>query len=97
LNGLREILPLNGGKTAVIGDFNQRIPRKYTRQDVFDLMIDTFAGFDFATAGIIQPIGKLSIDHLCTQGINGRLSVTSINNVADGVTLSDHFGLLVDV
>ncbi len=95
LNGLREILPLNGGKTAVIGDFNQRIPRKYTRQDIFDLMVETFADFDFATAGIIQPVGKLSIDHLCTKNMGDSLSVESVNNVEGGVRLSDHFGLSV--
>ncbi len=97
LNGLQKILPLGSDKTAVMGDFNQRIPRKYTRRDVFDLMSETFDSFNFETMGIIQPINKLSIDHLCAKNMGGSLLVESINNFRGGVRLSDHFGLLVDM
>lgn len=97
LNGLQKVLPLGDGKTAIMGDFNQRIPRKYTKQDVFDLMAEIFDDFAFATKGVIQPINKLSIDHLCTKNMGDCLSVKSINNFVSGVRLSDHFGLLIDI
>ena len=97
LNGLQKILPLGSDKTAVMGDFNQRLPRKYTKQAVFELMVKTFDGFNFVTKGVIQPIGKLSIDHLCTKNMGDSFSIESINNFAGGIRLSDHFGLSVIV
>lgn len=97
LNGLGEILPSGGGKTAVMGDFNQRIPRKYTRQDAFDLMVGIFDEFRFETKGDIQPINKLTIDHLCTKNTGDCLSVEAISNFQDDIRLSDHFGLSIEI
>jgi len=45
LQGLQEIFSQQDNQTFVMGDFNQRIPRKYSRQDVYDLMMKTFEDF----------------------------------------------------
>ena len=97
LNGLQNILSNIQHSTFVMGDFNQRIPKKYSRQDVYDLMINIFKDFRIETKNSIQPINKLSIDHLCTKHTTKALSIESINNYKDDVRLSDHFGLIINI
>jgi len=93
LKGLKDVFTQRQDKTFVMGDFNQRIPRKYSRQDVYDLMMETFEDFTIETQNNIQPIDKLSIDHFASKDSSRCLSIESINNLQDGVRLSDHFGL----
>ena len=95
LTELKSILPNLNEQILVMGDFNQRIPKKYSRNDVYDLMLNTFQNFNIETKNNIQPINKLSIDHLCTKSIEKILSIESISNFKDEVRLSDHFGLLI--
>jgi hypothetical protein len=97
LNGLQNILPKFDNQTLVMGDFNQRIPKKYSRQDVYDLMLNTFNDFNIETQNNIQPIDKLSIDHLCTKNTNKVVSIESISNFKNDVRLSDHFGLVINI
>jgi len=97
LNGLKNNLKNINNQTFVMGDFNQRIPKKYSRLDVYDLMLKTFKDFNIETKNNIQPIDKLSIDHLCTKYTNKVLSIESISNFQGDVRLSDHFGLVVNI
>jgi exonuclease III len=97
LEGLQNILSNLIGKTLVMGDFNQRIPKKYSRKDAYNLMLKTFKDFSFETKDIIQPVDKQSIDHLCTKNIAKVLTIESIDNVQDDVRLSDHFGLIIEI
>ncbi len=97
LEGLGDILPNLEQKTLVMGDFNQRIPRGYSRKDAYDLMLKTFNDFSFATKDNIQPIGKQSIDHLCTKNMGKIHFVESIDNIHNNVKLSDHFGLIIEI
>ncbi len=97
LNGLKKVLSIKEKKTFVMGDFNQRIPKKYSRQDVYDLMLDTFKDFNIETTGRIQQIDKLSIDHFCSKNSKKCLSIESISNYQNNVRLSDHFGLNISI
>ena len=97
LEGLQNILSHLTEKTLVMGDFNQRVPKKYSRKDAYDLMLKTFEDFTFETKDIIQPINKQSIDHLCTKNIAKVLSIKSIDNIQNDVRLSDHFGLIIEL
>jgi len=97
LEGLQNILSGLTEKTLVMGDFNQRIPKKYSRKDAYDLMLKTFEDFIFETKDIIQPINKQSIDHLCTKNIAKVISIKSIDNIQNDVRLSDHFGLIIEL
>ena len=49
LKSLQKVLTSKNNTTFVMGDFNQRIPKKYSRQDVYDLMLETFQDFNIAT------------------------------------------------
>ena len=95
LKGLQSVLIQKQNKTFVMGDFNQRIPKKYSRQDVYDLMLKTFEDFTIETQNNIQPIDKLSIDHFASKNSEKCELIESIDNIQDGVRLSDHFGLKI--
>lgn len=97
LKSLQTVLSVKNNTTFVMGDFNQRIPRKYSRQDVYDLMIKTFQYFNIETKNNIQPIDKLSIDHFCSKHSNKVLSIESISNYKGNIKLSDHFGLSINI
>jgi hypothetical protein len=60
-------------------------------------MLKTFEDFNIETQNNIQPIDKLSIDHLCTKNVDKILSIESISNFKDDIRLSDHFGLVVNI
>ena len=51
-------------KTVVLGDFNQRIPRRRQPVSVYRAMRDAFSGFCFATAGELAGTAEGSIDHI---------------------------------
>ena len=97
LRGLQQVLNQKENKTFVMGDFNQRVPRKYSRQDVYNAMIETFEDFTIETQNNIQPIDKLAIDHFASKNSSKCISIESIDNVQDGVRLSDHFGLSINI
>ena len=51
-------------RTVVLGDFNQRIPRRRQPVGVYRAMRDAFSGFCFATAGELAGTVEGSIDHI---------------------------------
>ncbi len=83
---------------CVVGDFNQRIPRRRQPKDVYNLLLDTFVhGYTLATAGIKDEQGRLLIDHIA---VGRRLSLRIKNlipkKLAPGLPLSDHVGVLAN-
>ena len=96
LAGLRRIVAERGARTLVIGDFNQRIPRRYSPPDVFAALEAALGAFRVATVGAIAPIGKAAIDHVAHSADLSAHTVTGLSNLAsDGRAISDHFGLAV--
>ena len=81
-------------RSVVLGDFNQRIPRTRVPHRVHGALLRAFDGFEFATKGKL-PGGLRAIDHIAhTPDLT--LSPGSIKvwpKFADGVELSDHFGV----
>jgi len=99
LCGLAGILKGVDGSTVVLGDFNQRIPRKRTPLNVHEALQATFNGrLEFATTGLIQKIDKQTIDHVTHTSDFIASKVWSIDNIgSDGRELSDHFGVVLDL
>jgi exonuclease III len=99
LSGLDRILAgRNEDKRAiVVGDFNQRIPRSRTPIDVHESLIGTFnREFSICTAGVIEEVDSLAIDHVAhtpSLQFRNRWAIPRISS--GGVRLSDHFGLVV--
>lgn len=98
LDGLGEVLRASQGPSMVMGDFNQRIPRKYSPEDVYHKLVDTFEpDYSIATSGEIQGLEKQAIDHLAISNSVQVNSIVGIPAVDNGQRLSDHDGLVIDI
>ncbi|MEO9969674.1 MAG: endonuclease/exonuclease/phosphatase family protein [Hyphomonadaceae bacterium] len=82
----------------VVGDFNQRIPRKYGSREAYDLLMQALDPFEIITRGELAPLGELTIDHI---GLNGGFRAARIEARSrfghDGRPRSDHFGIFAEV
>ncbi len=97
LSGLRKQLESCVKPSIVLGDYNQRIPKKYSNSTVFESLLNTFENHKVYSKGIIYPIEKQSIDHISIQKkLAVNMSIKSIDNIQSGIRVSDHFGLLVN-
>lgn len=97
LSALDRSLPPQPTRTVVLGDFNQRLPRKYQPQRVFDAINKVLLGrFTLATEGLVSPIERHAIDHICHSSDLCSDSLESVSNIRpDGGRISDHFGVRV--
>lgn len=95
LTGLDTILALGADRLLVMGDFNQRLPRNGQPQVVYDALSRvTSERLVTATAGMIFPMAKQTIDHICHSHDLRASEVEGISNLGpDGAQLSDHFGI----
>lgn len=99
LDGLAEFLrtPCDT-PTIILGDFNQRIPKKWQPQRMYDALVGAF-GPDLliATRGLTGPDGSLAIDHIA-HSVDLCVEIGPIfPAVHDGVKLSDHFGITAQI
>ena len=80
---------------VLVGDFNQRIPRKRVPVHVCEALQNALANrFHVLTAGIISPIEQQTIDHVAVTEQLKANWIQSISNIGpDGQKLSDHFGI----
>lgn len=85
------------GRTVLLGDFNQRIPRHRQPTHVYAALVDALGSrFEVATAGAILGAPGLTIDHLAATGDLHPAEVTYLSPVDKfGKAMSDHFGLKV--
>lgn len=90
-------LPAEPTNLVVLGDFNQRVPRRYQPQHVAYAPERTLLDrLELATVGEITGIGKQSIDHICHSHDLKVASVAGISKIRpDGRLISDHFGVSV--
>jgi len=101
LRGLARILATTREmqRVVVLGDYNQRLPRRHAPERVHAEFIAAFPPtLRCATTGVIAPLGRRSIDHLHH---GSDLAVVSVKGLcdtdADGRLLSDHFGIHVEL
>lgn len=86
-------------RTVVLGDFNQKIPKKgtFVPQYIHDALMHGFEGFQFATEGKLEDAPKPSIDHIAHSPDLVRKGIGIWPKKADdGKCLSDHFGVWCD-
>lgn len=97
LDALDEWLPASPKRTILVGDFNQRIPRLYQPEAVFQrLQSVVLSRFNLATDGTFDGAQKQSIDHICHSRDLVGLAPAEISNIGeDGRLISDHFGVTV--
>ncbi|WP_168068563.1 endonuclease/exonuclease/phosphatase family protein [Sphingomonas kaistensis] len=82
-------------RTVLLGDFNQRVPRKHQPSRVFKRLEEVLISrFELATAGALHPLRRQSIDHICVSKDLSPVEVSTIDNERPGGGLiSDHFGV----
>ena len=84
-------------RTIVLGDFNQRIPRKRVPVRVHEALQRAFVDFDFATEEVCVSGGSTLIDHVAHTSDLTRSSIGIWNReCAGGTRLSDHSGVWCD-
>lgn len=95
LRALNTRLPREPERAIALGDFNQRVPRKYQPAYVFEQLEHVILSrFRLATGGIMPGIEEQAIDHICLSHDLTLEGVEVLSNVApDGHLISDHFGL----
>ena len=101
LDGLELFLSSSVFETPVVllGDFNQRVPRKRSPITAYNRLMEvTGKQFSFLTSGHIATENALSIDHVCvSSALSGQLVRTFPKQTPDGINLSDHFGLALNL
>jgi endonuclease/exonuclease/phosphatase family metal-dependent hydrolase len=97
LNGLAEYLPADPQSLVLLGDFNQRVPRRYQPQHVAAALQRTVLDrLELATGGEIEGMGSQSIDHICHSSDLTAGSLAGISNIGpDNRLVSDHFGVSI--
>ena len=83
--------------SIVLGDFNQRIPSTWVPRDLRDKLNKAMSGTEIVTTGVVQPIGKAAIDHVAIGSAFLASEVQSISNLNGARSISDHFGVCVDL
>lgn len=84
-------------RTVVLGDFNQKIPRTWVPHRIYGALKQAFKGFEFSTEGELAGAPGLSIDHIAhTPDLTRRNIGIWPKESADGISLSDHFGVWGD-
>jgi len=80
--------------TVVLGDFNQRLPRKYQPASVHEELLRVFEPFELATTGDLTGAPGLAIDHIA-HSKDLRASQMGIWQKRSELDqrLSDHFGI----
>lgn len=101
LEGLRQIFSSGTDlkRTIVVGDYNQRIPPKYVPKKVSEALVSAlFSHFRIATDGIVPGLDYQLIDHLAyTPDFTVSLLQGWPKKTTDGIVLSDHDGVLVEL
>ena len=89
---LRSQLPAT--RLVVLGDFNQRIPRKWAPKAIYEELLQAFAGLKIATEGTLPGAPRQTIDHIAhSPDLTQRGVSVWLDKDAEG-RLSDHLGVL---
>lgn len=98
LDALKPLIKDSQERTIVLGDYNQRIPRKWSPEDVYTKLVNTFeSNFTVSTTGIIKEMDKQAIDHFAHTSDIIVKNITVINNYLGEMKLSDHFGFVLEI
>ena len=85
-------------RTVVLGDFNQRVPRRSQAKGVYAALLHALEGFSFATAGDLDGASGRALDHIAhtpDMAPTGGIGLWPRQDRHDH-RLSDHFGVWGD-
>jgi hypothetical protein len=95
LSAILERLSQRPEPVCILGDFNQRFPRKWQPEHVYKALRHAIpTNYTVATKGLKDPQGKQLIDHLVTSPGLSMSHVQTLNRITgEGTRLSDHTGI----
>ncbi|QIG54496.1 endonuclease/exonuclease/phosphatase family protein [Altererythrobacter sp. BO-6] len=95
LDGLGPLLEDRTTRTVLLGDFNQRMPRRWSPEHVYERLVTTLGSqFEVVSRGRLEPVRAQAIDHIAISSDLRAEAVRSLSNTDDqGRELSDHFGV----
>ena len=84
---------------CILGDYNQRIPRNRQPEHIYNQLYDLLSpDFETSTSGILDPSGKLLIDHISTaRGLAVNIKAIHPKKSENGLNLSDHVGIVAEL
>lgn len=94
IEALGEVAALHHAPLIVAGDFNQRHPRARQPQHLHDALTARFEHLVWHTSGLLPPLQEAAIDHVLTSPDLATSDLVSLSRQVQGVTLSDHFGIV---
>ena len=98
LDALKPVIRDSNESTIVLGDFNQRIPRKWSPESVYRKLLETFSpNFTIDTIGTIKAMNKQAIDHFASTNNISVKNISVIDNYVGALQLSDHFGFVIEI
>lgn len=87
-------LAMRAGSACILGDFNQRIPRRRTPRPEFERLMEWLDGFEVLTEGAVPGLLGPVVDHIAVTPDVAVTDVRGIDRHEDGVgegrALSDH-------
>ena len=99
--GLKRVLEKyrHSSPVCLLGDFNQRLPRKNQPVHVNEALMKAIPGdFDIATEGLMDHENKMLIDHLAVSaGLKARIDNLFPRTAIDGTRLTDHTGIVASI
>jgi len=98
LAALQPILESHRGMPCVVaGDFNLKLPSSDRNRDQERRLRDAISGFHVVTEGAQSESGRPLIDHIAISLDLKCASVTTLGRVIQGLEVSDHDGVMVDL
>lgn len=97
LETLRSEIATMRSRSVVIGDFNQRLPRKNQPIQVWRAIEETFRSMCIATRGLEEPTDGMTIDHIAHSPDLVVTDLRTIARLSHDLILSDHFGITASV
>lgn len=97
LNCLRLRLSALMERTVVLGDFNQRLPRRTQPARVANALEQALANMAVSTRTFASGDGHDTIDHIAHTPDLQAAELNELTRHRDGVRLSDHFGVVADL
>ena len=97
LDSLRSQLSNLTASTLLLGDFNQRLPRRRQPSHVADALEQALARTIVATTNFRSQDGQDAIDHIAHTSDLQVCRLCELPRIRDGLRLSDHFGVSASI
>ena len=93
VRSLKPLLSDRSQATVVLGDFNQRLPRKWQPIQAAAALEDALTTMVLSTRSFTSADGRQTIDHIAHTPDLHASEICELPRQRNGIALSDHFGV----